>query len=189
VDNQTEVDLTNVASVAALAFTCLRRHNVKTGPGRMARALLHWKPLTMNGGFLIAVTMVPGEPQSIKSLTVGCSGEEEKSHIPAWRSEAIAMIQSIWRHQSQGYRTSWESRNPDQGLLGGAIVTGKGLYIACRGTGQEYYDEAMALVIPILMGWAELNHARDIARLSGNPHFVPLCLETIAAVLGPASTR
>ena len=187
-DNRTDVDLTNVASVAAIAFTCLKRHNLKSGPGRVLRALLRSRPLTMNGGFLLAVTTNPEDSESIKSVTIGCSGEEE-SQIRVWRSEAVAMIQSVWQHRQQGYRTSWESRNPDQGLFGGAIVTGQGLYVVCRGTGQEYYDEAMALVIAVLMGWVDLYYAREIGRLSGNPHFGPLCLETISAVIEPASTR
>jgi hypothetical protein len=187
VDSQNDIDLTKIAGVAALAFTCLKRHNQNSGPGRWAKMLLRWKPLAMNGGFLLAITMRPEDSESISCATIGSNLDEGQVRI--WRSEAIAMIQSIGCQKRSNFKGSWESRDPDNHLWGGAIVTSQGWYVACRGTGQESYDEAMALVIGVLMGWIDLYYAREIGRMSGNPDFGPLCLETIKSVIDPASTR
>lgn len=68
--------------------------------------------------------------------------------------------------------SSWQSRNPDSGLWGGAIAA-ENFIVSFSGM-PELGDEAIVLIIAIQLKWLNQQEAEKIARVSQNPLFIQL---------------
>jgi len=73
----------------------------------------------------------------------------------------------------ENHISSWQSRNPDSGLWGGAIATKK--FIVSFSGMPELGDEAIVLAIAMQMKWLNQQEAEKIASTSQNPFFIQLC--------------
>lgn len=74
--------------------------------------------------------------------------------------------------------SSWESRQPDAGKYGGAIVTA--VYVLSFSGLAEKVDEALANCVAVLCGLHSQDDADHIAALSGN-EFFPQLMELVNA--------
>lgn len=68
--------------------------------------------------------------------------------------------------------SSWQSRSPETGKFGGAIVAGI-LTIAFSGL-KESIDEAVVLVLALRLSWLTHNEVLAITEISGNRFVKPL---------------
>ncbi len=69
--------------------------------------------------------------------------------------------------------SSWQSRNPERGIWGGAIVVRDRLTISFSGL-KEIIDEAVVLVLALRLSWLTHNEVIDITEISGNSFVKPL---------------
>jgi hypothetical protein len=72
----------------------------------------------------------------------------------------------------ENHISSWQSRNPDNGLWGGAIATEK--FVVSFSGMPELGDEAIVLLIAMQMKWLNQQEAEVIASTSQNSFFIML---------------
>lgn len=81
-------------------------------------------------------------------------------------------LEKAIRVGTRGHQSSWQSRDPDSGKWGGAIIAGS--WILSFSGLPELADEAVMLVTAVMSRLMTVVEARAIADISQNPYFVEL---------------
>lgn len=86
-------------------------------------------------------------------------------------------VRLIPKHLLYKEVSSHQSRNPDRGQWGGAIIAGA-FVISVSGF-KELFDEATALVLAVKMNWLTMSEAEGIANISGSIDFLKPLYEAV----------
>ena len=125
------------------------------------------------GGYL--TVLVRGEPQISLCSVVGYFGEgdDNPEQYLIYSQEKAERLRKWW-HQ---HRSSWQSRDPDQGRYGGAISADQRI-ISFSGL-PELVDEAVVTAAAYWLGWLSYESVLTIMEASMNL-FIP---ELIARIV------
>lgn len=121
------------------------------------------------GGFLTIRDRERGH--ILYTLLIGQVSHEKADKYQCFSWEKGGRLRSHVTSEDK-HLSSWQSRDPDRGYWGGAIVTKK--YIVSFSGLPELGDEAVSMIVAIRMYWMSKQEAERIARLSKNPFFVQL---------------
>lgn len=126
--------------------------------------------LLIAGGWLCTRTKASGRKEL--SIPVGkwiLLSEEERNRCASLSEKNC---QRLWENLGNWHISSWQSRNPSNNELGGAIVAGD-LIVSFSGF-SEFSDEAVAVRLAIGLGWINFTRAFEIIFKSKNDLFAPL---------------
>jgi len=94
--------------------------------------------------------------------------DEPRKNRPIFERFSEEKAVRLWKHSR--HHSSYESRNRNKELYGGAIRTKNGFIISCSGM-SEQEDEAISLCLAVHLCWLSKEEAERISKKSGNAVF------------------
>lgn len=94
----------------------------------------------------------------------------------------VEKVARLFSHLDEGHRSSWESRDPENGKWGGAVPGSDGNHVMGVGFSglPELADEAISLIVCVKVGYLTLEQAIEIAQISSNSVFLGLVDKLVA---------